>query len=69
MKLILLYFGIKANFVKAFEYLFNMLVVCRHIMRVNEYIIKIDHNTKIQNIREYIIYKSLKDYKGINKAE
>ena len=69
MKLALLYFGIKAKFVKVFEYLFNMLVVCRHIIRVNEYIIKIDHNTKIQKIREYVIYKSLKDYESINKAE
>ena len=69
MKLALLYFGIKAKFVKVFEYLFNMLVVCRHIIRVNEYIIKIDHNTKIQKIREYVIYKLLKDYESINKAE
>ncbi len=69
MKLALLYFGIKAKFVKVFEYFFNMLVVCRHIIRVNEYIIKIDHNTKIQKIREYVIYKSLKGYKSINKAE
>jgi len=69
VKLALLYFGIKAKFVKVFEYLFDMLVVYRHIIRVNEYIIKIDHNTKIQKIRKYVIHKSLKGHKSINKAE
>jgi len=43
--------------------------VCKHIIRVNEYIIKINYNTDIQNIRENVIYKSLKGSERISKTE
>ena len=31
-----------------------MLAVYKHITRVDEYIIKINHNTSIQKIKEYV---------------
>jgi len=39
--------------VKSFEHFLDMLIVYGHV-------IKIDHNTNIQNIRKYVIHKSLK---------
>lgn len=47
MKLALFNFGIKAGFVELFEYLFDIPVVYRHIIQVDEYIIKIDYNINI----------------------
>ena len=41
MKLVLLYF------VKAFEYFFDMLAVYKHVIRIDEYIIQIDHDIDI----------------------
>jgi len=55
--------------VKSFEYFFNILVVYRHIIKVNEYIIKIDLDTNIQKVREYTIHELLEDYNDINKTE
>ena len=40
-----------------------------HVIQVDEYIIKIDHNTNIQEIRENIVYKLLKDGKSIGKTK
>jgi len=45
-----------------------MLVICKHVVRVDKCIIKIDYNTNIQKIRKYIIYKLLKGYKNISKT-
>jgi len=47
MELTLLHFGIKTSFTEVFEYLFNILTVYRHVVRVDEYIIKVDYNTNI----------------------
>jgi len=46
-----------------------MLVICRHVVRVYKYTIKIYHNTNIQKIREYIVYKLLEDYRDICKTK
>ena len=51
------------------EYFLNMLVMFGHVIQVDEYIIKIDHNTNIQEIRENIVYKLLKDGKSIGKTK
>jgi len=45
-----------------------MPVVHRYVFRVYEYIIKIDHNTNIQEIGEYV-YELLKGYRDIGKAK
>ena len=37
-----------------------MLVMFRYIIRVDEYIIQLDHDTDIQKIRENVIHKLLK---------
>jgi len=68
MKLTLLCFGIETSFVKAFEYFFDILVICRHVVRVDKCIIKIDHNTDIQKIREYIVHKLLEGCRDISKT-
>ena len=38
-----------------------MLVMFGHVIRVDEYIIQIDHDTDIQNIRENIIHELLEN--------
>ena len=40
-----------------------------HVIQVDEYIIQIDHNTDIQEIRENIVHKSLKGYRSIGETE
>ena len=35
MELTLLHFGIKTSFTEVFEYLFDILTVCRHVVRVD----------------------------------
>jgi len=69
MKLTLFCFNIKISFAELFEHFIDILAVYRHVIGVDEYIIKVDHNTNIQKIGKYVIYKLLKGYRGIGKAK
>ena len=40
-------FGIKTSLAETLEYFFYMLVMFRHVIQVDEYIIQIDHDTDI----------------------
>jgi len=40
-----------------------------HVIQVDEYIIQIDHDIDIQEIRENVIYKSLKGRESIGKTK
>jgi len=40
-----------------------------HIIQVDEYIIQIDHNTDIQEIRENVIHELLKNCGSIGETE
>ena len=62
MKLTFLYSGIKISLIEMLEYFFNMLVMFKHIIRVNKYIIQMDYDTDIQKVRENIIHELLEDY-------
>jgi len=64
-----LYFGIKTSLVEMLEYFFYMLVMLRHVIRVDEYIIQIDHDTDIQKIRENVVHESLEGCGSIDKTE
>jgi len=46
-----------------------MLVILRHVIQVDEYIIQIDHNTDIQQIRENVIHELLEGCGSIGKTE
>jgi len=46
-----------------------MLVMFGYVIRVDEYIIQIDHNTDIQKVRENIIHELLKGYGSISKTK
>ena len=54
---------------KFFEHFFDMLSVHRHVIRVDEYIIKVDYNTNIQNVREYIVHELPEDCGSIGKTK
>ena len=56
MKFIFLCFGIKTSLVKMLEYFLNMPVMFIHVIWVNEYIIQINYDIDIQNIREEVVY-------------
>jgi len=62
-------FGIKTSLAEALEYFFHMLVMLRHVIRVDEYIIQIDHNTDIQKFRENVVHESLEGCRSIGKTE
>ena len=69
MKFIFLCFGIKTSLTEMLKYFFYMLVMFGHVIRVDEYIIQINHNTDIQKVRENIIHESLEGCGSIGKAE
>ena len=69
MEFAFLCFGIKTSLVEMLEYFFHMLVMLGHVIRVDEYIIQIDHNTNIQKIRENVVYKLLESCGSIGKTE
>ena len=51
------------------EYFLNMLVMFEHVIWVDEYIIQIDNDTDIQQIRKNVVYELLKGYKSIGKTK
>jgi len=69
VKFVFLCFGIKTSLVETLEYFFHMPVMLRHVIRVDEYIIQIDHNTDIQKIGENVVYESLESCGSIGKTE
>ena len=69
MKFTFLCFGIKTNLTEILEYFLNMSVMFGYVIRVDEYIIQIDYDTNIQNIRENVVYKLLEDYRSISKTK
>jgi len=69
VKFIFLYFGIKASLVEMLEYFLNILMMFVHVIRVDKYIIQIDNDINIQQIRENIVYELLKDCGSIGKTE
>ena len=46
-----------------------MLVMFRHVIRVDEYIIQIDHDIDIQKVRENVVHELLEGRRSIGKAE
>ena len=48
VEFIFLCFGIKTSLEEMLEYFFNIPVMFRHVIQVDEYIIQIDYNTDIQ---------------------
>ena len=69
VKFIFLYFGIKTSLVETLEYFFYMLVMFRHVIQVDKYIIQIDHDTDIQKVRENVVHKSLEGCRSISKTK
>ena len=63
-------FGIKTSLTETLEYFFYMPVMLGHvIIRVDEYIIQINHNTDIQKVRENAIHELLEGCGSIGKAK
>ena len=55
--------------IEMLEYFFYMLVMFRHVIRVDKYIIQIDHDTDIQKVRENVVHESLEGCGSIGKTE
>jgi len=64
-----LYFSIKTSLAETLEYFFYMLVMLGHVIRVDKYIIQIDHDTDIQKVGENIVHKLLEGYESIGKTK
>jgi len=62
-------FGIKTSLAEMLEYFFYMLVMLRHVIQVDEYIIQIDHDTDIQKVRENDVHELLEGHGSIGKTE
>jgi len=69
VKFTFLCFGIKTSLAEMLEYFFYMPVMLGHVIRVDEYIIQIDHNTDIQKVRENVVHESLEGRRSIGKTE
>ena len=50
-------------------YFLDMLGMYRHVIEIYEYIIQIDYDIDIQNIKKKIIHKLLKSYESIGKTK
>jgi len=62
-------FDIKTSLTEILKHFFYMLMIFVHIIQVDEYIIQIDHNTDIQEIRENVIHELLKNCGSIGETE
>ena len=51
------------------EYFFYMPVMLRHVIQVDEYIIQIDYDTDIQEVRENVVHESLEGHGSIDKTK
>ena len=69
MEFIFLYFDIKTSLAETLEYFFYILVMFRHVIRVDDYIIQIDYNTDIQKIRENVVHELLEGHRSISKTK
>jgi len=69
VEFVFLCFGIKTSLAKTLEYFIYILVMLRHVIQVDEYIIQIDHDTDIQKVGENDIHESLESYRSIGKTE
>ena len=69
MEFTFLYFGIKTSLAETLEYFFHMPVMLGHVIRVDKYIIQIDHDTDIQKVRENVIHELLEGRGSIGKTE
>ena len=62
-------FSIKTSLVETLESFFHMLVMLGHVIRVDKYIIQIDHDIDIQKIRENIVHEMLESCRSIGKTK
>jgi len=62
-------FGIKTSLTEMLEYFFYILVMFRHVIQVDEYVIQIDHDTDIQKVGENIVHELLESHRSIGKAK
>ena len=69
VKFAFLCFGIKTSLAETLEYFFHMPVILGHVIRVDKYIIQIDHNTDIKKVRENVVHESLEGHRSIGKTE
>jgi len=69
VEFVFLCFSIKTSLAEMLEYFFYMLVMLRHVIRVDEYIIQIDNDTDIQKVRENIVHELLKGHGSIGKTK
>ena len=68
MKLALIGSDKESISLESLEYLLNMGLVLRHIVRVDENVVQIDDDGDIDHICKNVIHKSLKGCKCIGKA-
>ena len=66
MEFAFLYFGIKTSLAEMLKYFFYISVVFGHVIRVDEYIIQINHDTDIQKVRENVIHELLEGHGSIS---
>ena len=69
MEFAFLCFGIKTSLAEMLEYFFHISVLFGHVIRVDEYIIQIDHNTDIQKFRENVVHELLEGCRSISKTK
>ena len=69
VKFAFLCFGIKTSLAEMLEYFFHMLVMFGQVIRVDEYVIQIDHNIDIQKVGENVVHESLEDHGSIGKTK
>ena len=57
---------IQSHFSESFQDLFNVALVLRNIVRVDQDVIQVNYFAHIQEVREYIIHEVLEDSWSVN---
>jgi len=69
VEFVFLCFSIKTSLAETLKYFFYMLVMLRHVIQVDEYIIQIDHDTDIQKVGGNVVHELLEGHRNIGKIE
>jgi len=70
VEFIFLCFSIKTSLAKMLEHFFYIPVIFGHVIRVDKYIIQIDHDIDIQQkVRENVIHELLEGHGSISKIK
>ena len=69
MELAFVGMSVKSMLLESLEYLVDMLSVIRDVVRVDQYVVQVNHYRDIEHVRENVVHKMLEGGRHIRKSE